>query len=356
MRDEPLPRHLEDVTREWLERTLRQRHPELAIRALNIVQIVNGHTTKMRVELDLNAAGIALGIPARLCLKANWSEGFDSGNICELEARFYRELRATLSIPAPRAYYASWDGTGQGLVVMEDLVADGGIFGHTTQHLGVDGVARVLENLAQLHGMLWDDPRLTALDWLPASMATPIDFDQLRILYGLVERNLAKPEFAAIAPPWLMADPQRFVRAFDALSSYERKQGPARCLLHGDAHIGNSYVRANGDWIWIDWQLVRKGRPWRDVCYFMIGALTIEERRRNERDLLAHYLECLSANATNTPLLEEFWQHYRHWALYGLTPWLSYVDAWGQAGLPVAERFCAATTDLETLSLLEAER
>jgi hypothetical protein len=354
--ERPIPRDLSKVTGEWLERALRRRYPTLEIRGFRVASVLNGHTTKMRIELDLNDAGTEAGIPSRLCLKANWSEGFDSGNICELEARFYHELRAQLNVPAPRAYYSEWDGTGQGLVVLEDLAVDGALFGHTTHHLGVERVAQVLANLARLHGTLWDHRKLAELAWLPTSMATPIDCDQLRMLYPLVERNLARREFAAFVPHWLPNDAERFLRAFDALGAYERKQGPARCLLHGDAHIGNSYIRPNGDWLWIDWQLVRRGHPWRDVCYFMVGALTIEERREHERPLLDHYLECLaSTGAKDIPTPNEFWQHYRRWALYGLTPWLSYVDDWGQAGLPIAERFCAAVTDLDTLALLESQ-
>jgi hypothetical protein len=43
--------------------------------------------------------------------------------------------------------------------------------------------------------------------------------------------------------------------------------------------------------------MVRKGHPWRPVSYFMLGALTTEERRAAEQDLLARYRGALLAAA-----------------------------------------------------------
>ena len=39
---------------------------------MQVVDCINSHTTKLRVALDLNDAGKAAGIPANVCLKANW--------------------------------------------------------------------------------------------------------------------------------------------------------------------------------------------------------------------------------------------------------------------------------------------
>src|SRR3546814_8490367 len=80
----------------------------------------------------------------------------------------------------------------------------------------------------------------------------------------------------------------------DLLCAQEIADESPLCLVHGDAHLGNSYRRPDGDRIWFDWQIVRKGRPWRDYSYFVIGSITIEDRRRAERDLLRHYCNELS--------------------------------------------------------------
>lgn len=351
-----LPRQLDEVTPQWLTSLLQQRYPGAVVRDMQTLQVRNGHTTKLRLQLDLNDEGREAGIPERVCLKSNWSEGFDSGDICELEARFYHYVASQLPVPAPGSYVSDWDadGSGQGVVVMEDLPSSGGRFGHSTDQLGVDGVARGLDTLARLHGAWWNSPKLTEHRWLPTSMQTYIDNEQLRMMWAYVDANLVKPEYRAILPRWMLDDPQRMVRGYDALASYEQAQSGPLCIVHGDSHVGNSFVRDSGERVWLDWQLVRKGRPWRDITYFMLGALTIEERRQSERDLIKHYRErLLSHGATDVIGVDQIWEAYRRWPIYGMQAWIANVDAWGQIGLPIVERFFTAGEDLETLSLLE---
>jgi hypothetical protein len=357
-RTAPLPRDLDKVTPAWLTSMLRNRYPGVEVRDWDVVELRNGHTTKMRVKLDLNEAGRAAGIPENVCLKANWSGAFEGVDIHALEAQFYYHLRDRMNVPSPIGYFADWDGgtLSQGVVVMEDLADAGGHFGHSTDQIGVDAVAKALEGYAKYHGASWGDPLLTNAAWLPTSMATPIDCDQLTIMWEWVEKNLVKPEYQAILPRWLLDNPQKFHDLYAALSRYERAQPGAHCIVHGDSHQGNTFVRANGERIWIDWQLVRKGRPWRDLTYFMIGALTIEERRANDRQLLEHYREHLVATGIDgVPTMDAIWESYRRWPIYGCQAWIANMDEWGQAGFPMTERFFTALDDLGSVALLEAE-
>jgi len=357
-RTAPLPRDLADVTPEWLTSVMRNRYPGLEIRGWEVLDLRNGHTTKMRVKLDMNEVGHAAGVPESVCLKANWSGGFADVDIHALEARFYHFARDTMKVPSPIGYFSDWETghDGQGIVVMEDLVAAGGTFGHSTDHIGVDGVAKALEAFAGFHGGSWGDPRLKTFDWLPTSMDTPIDCDQLKFMWQWVEKNLVKPEYQTLLPRWLLDDPQHFHKVFGALSLFEQRQKGPQSIVHGDGHQGNSYVRASGERIWIDFQLVRKGRPWRDLSYFMVGALTIEERRANERQLIEHYREHLVATgAQDVPGIDEIWETYRRWPIYGAQAWIANMDEWGQIGYPMNERFFTALEDLDTVKLLEAE-
>lgn len=352
-----LPRHLHEVNSQWLSRLLAHRYTGIEVHGLSVVEIKNSHTTKLRVALELNEVGRAAGIPSQVCLKSNWSEGFESGDICELEARFYHLMRDQLQAPVPRSYYADWDGDGggRGVVVMEDLGVAEGDFGNSAHHLGVDGVARGLESLAALHGALWDSPLLAAQSWLQTSMNTPVDTDQVLRMYNYIKLNLAKPSYQAFLPRWLYDQPTLLAHAFDELAEFERTQPGPRCLVHGDSHQGNSFLRAGGERVWHDWQLVRQGQPWRDVTYFMLGALTIEERRSSAAELIRHYREALSATgARDVPDQDSAWAHFRRWPVYGMQAWLANVDHWGQGGMHMVERFFCAAEDLETIPLLTA--
>jgi len=148
-----LPRHLSELSAAWLTQLMQPCYPGIEVLALEAVEVRNGHTTKFRASLELNEIGRHAGIAQQVCLKSNWSEGFESGDICELEARFYHLARGWSHAPLPRVYFTDWDadGGGRGVVIMEDLGLAAGQFGHSNDHLGVDGVARGLESLATLH-------------------------------------------------------------------------------------------------------------------------------------------------------------------------------------------------------------
>jgi hypothetical protein len=353
-RTEPLPWARDAVTADWLGRTMANRYPGIEITSMVVNQLFDSHTTKMRVTVAYNDAGKTYGLPTNLCLKSNWSGMFADVDIAEIEARFYHDITSHLNVPTATCYYADWDeGKGHGVVVLEDLVERGGTFAHSTDHPGVDGVASALAGLAKLHGSLWGSPFLDANPWLQTSMRTPVDHDQVRIMWQWIEENLKDPNFRAIAPRHYLDDPRRVERAFDNLVAFERAFEAPYCVILGDCHQGNTYILPSGERLWLDWQLGRKGRPWRDLTYFMVGSLTIDERRTNEKDLIAQYREHLIATgAQNVIGLDEIWEQYRRWVMYGIQAWVANMDSWGQNGLPMNERFFAAGEDFGTWQLL----
>ncbi len=359
-RTEPLPWSRDAVTADWLGRTLANKYLGVVAEKMDVVQLFDSHTTKMRVAVDWNAAGHAAGLPRALCLKSNWSSMFNNVDICALEARFYHFLSGALKVPTATCYYADWsdDGSGQGLAVLEDLTERGGKFGHSTQHVGVEGVASALEGLAQLHGSLWNSDIISERNapWLQTSMRTPVDHDQLRIMWPWIEENLKDPNFRAVAPRHYLDDPRRILQAFDGLTAFERAFEAPYCVIVGDCHQGNTYILPEGERLWLDWQLVRRGRPWRDLTYFCVGSLTIEERRAHLRDLVALYREkLLAAGAEGVIDLDEAWEQVRRWVMYGIQAWAANMDHWGQNGLPMNERFFAAGEELDTWKLLLGE-
>ncbi|GLK88679.1 phosphotransferase [Pseudomonas turukhanskensis] len=354
-----LPRQLRDITAAWLTRLLQPRYPGIEVLALTTVEIRNGHTTKYRAKLELNEVGRHAGIPEHVCLKSNWSEGFESGDICELEARFYHLARSWNDAPLPATYFTDWDadGGGRGVVLMEDLGVAEGRFGHSTDHLGVDGVAAGLESLATLHAATWGNAQLQRQAWLPVSMDNPVDSNGLLRMYNYIRVNLRRPEYQQLLPTWMYETPELFSHAFDELAAFELEQTSPSCVIHGDSHQGNSFLRADGQRIWLDWQLARRGRPWRDIAYFMIGALTVEERRAEAQRLVQVYREKLvSLGAEGVLDQNAAWEQLRRWPVWGMQTWMSNMDDWGQVGQPMVERFFAAAEDFETIPLLTRGR
>jgi len=89
-------------------------------------------------------------------------------------------------------------------------------------------------------------------------------------------------------------------------------------LLHGDAHIENTYVLPDNKVGFLDWQVVRRGEWSQDIGYFLISALTPEDRRANEKSLLEEYRGALTIPNHERPSAETVWQRYCATPGYGL--------------------------------------
>jgi hypothetical protein len=351
-RADRLPLTFDGVTAEWFTSVLRHQYPGVTINGLKVLGKVPGHTSKARFALDRNQAAIDAGLPEQICLKGNLTGDPLSSNVCVNEARFYGLLRAKLDLPAPRSYFADWDDDAQGeqgIVMLEDLIPLGGTFGTSGQHVSMDDMAGSLEQLARLHGMTWDLPELGRHDWLLTAMSpdTPTD-DYWTLMKDYVGAHNAKAEHLELFPPWVRDDPNRLHAAFLELCEQEMRDRSPLCLVHGDAHLGNSYRRPDGHRMWFDWQIVRKGRPWRDVTYFLVGSLDVEQRRASERDLVRHYCEQLARHSVKLNV-DKAWDDYRRWVLWGVIAWHLNINP-NENTLSSLNRFCRAAEDLDTKS------
>ena len=127
-------------------------------------------------------------------------------------------------------------------------------------------------------------------------------------------------------------------------------------LLHGDAHIGNTYVLPGDRVGFLDWQVLRRGSHVLDLGYFLQGALTIEDRRAAESDLVDEYLAALDLPADERPSRDDVWRRYRASVAHGLAIWLATAAGdWQrpEISLALAQRYATAYVDLDTPGALD---
>src|SRR3546814_1526801 len=91
----PMERFRPDA--DWIGRIMANKYPGIVAETMEVVQIFDSHTTKIRVAVDWNDAGKAAGLPRNLCIKSNWGGQFDNVDIHALEARFYHFLTDKLT-------------------------------------------------------------------------------------------------------------------------------------------------------------------------------------------------------------------------------------------------------------------
>jgi aminoglycoside phosphotransferase (APT) family kinase protein len=347
-RAERLPLDIAAVDAAWLTRMLQPQYPGVRVESLAIIDLIQGHTTKAMVSLEYNRAGLNAGLPTSACLKANWSGTPLSSTVCANEARFYKLLNSQLPLPTPRCFLADWDDDEvgqQGLIMLEDMHQRLGQFDTSAHPISLDAMANALEGLAALHGSSWMHYELDRQPWLQTAMAPETAWDDYwSMMEGHYAKHNAIPERLAIFPRLMHENPERLRAAWQQLRAYDQASSAPRCLVHGDAHLGNSYGLPDGERLWFDWQIVRRGRPWRDISYFLIGSITVEDRRGSERDLLRHYLDKLTAFDVVIDFDQAF-ADYARWIVWGLVAWQSNINP-KEETMPPLERFCRAADDL----------
>ncbi len=213
-------------------------------------------------------------------------------------------------------------------------------------------VARTLSEMARFHASTWaqDWPRPFACvtDGIPSSGHRAAWF--LEQTPEVFRHYIAERADANV--PASVNEPERIVAAFWRLAEISRD--PPQCFIHSDAHLDNWYYRPDGSPGLMDWQSPRMGSYAWDVSYYLISALSIEDRRASERDLVRHYRDHLAALVSPAPTFDEAWLGYRQWNGYGLFVKIVNPDYFKPREINVAwmSRHVAATEDLDTFSAL----
>ncbi|KAK8128456.1 hypothetical protein PG984_009564 [Apiospora sp. TS-2023a] len=288
-----LPVTPDQVTVDWCSEAL-----GFAIQEFTAVDTIHGTASKILLELkacdDVEVEDTADPRPDRICVKG----GFDPDILAmypglnatyRREAEFYYHIAPLLTMRLPKAWYCASDTiNGQGIVIMDDLRSTGCTFGNPLAPWPVARVRAGVEQLAMLHAGTWAKTS-KVFEWLAGGSAFPA------VVMALMEpepwaRRFAEGERPPV--PEGMANRERMRTAFQRLWAVTDPR--YFCLVHGDAHIGNTYVAATGEPGFIDWQGLAVGSAFDDVPYFIAGALTVQDRREHETGLVEHYLDTLA--------------------------------------------------------------
>ena len=345
------PDSWEAISPEWMTATLSGHHPGAVVESVAVALRDDGTNRRARLALRYSRGSG----PDTVFVKAVDPEHAD---LVELTSGLYHEPRLFLSdivlpLDHPKVYQSLIDEQRRDfLLVMEDVVARGAEPRDATRPLSVDEAAQGVRGLARLHGAFWgaritDNP---ALDWVePFVPFAGLEMAPLEVAYQRLGDSVPA-EITTMTGAELFGDIwARYIRGLT--------RGP-QTLLHGDPHLGNTYVLPDGDVGFLDWQMVRHGNFSLDLGYFLQGALSIADRRTNERALLEEYRGALGLPAAELPSAEEIWLHYRASAAHGLAIWIATLsggDSWQRPdiSLAFAQRYAATFTDLDTRAALD---
>ena len=327
--------------------------------------IIGGQVTSLR-PLDATAgtssrARLALtggGVPESVFVKMSaGTAGIrmlgELAGLGESEARFYRELAPQLRRGLPRSYGSAFDPlTGRFVVVLEDMTSSNCQFPDTLHPLSADQMAQVVGVLAHLHATFWGRlPQKPGgsgrYGWLQAPSSDPANLLTPSVM-KMSAKRLAKSTTIPV-------DAGRYIWENFAHATAIVDSGP-HTVLHGDSHPGNTYIR-DGQAGLLDWQVVRRGHPARDLAYAIVLGTPAADRHGVERELLDTYRQALAAEGGPEFDADELWNRYRQAVIH---PYLSALSTAGLGGLQddgiALEGLRRAVTALDELETVAALR
>lgn len=347
-----VPKSWDEITPEWMTVAIASDHPGAIVSGVSVDLRDDGTNRRARLGLTYSAgAG-----PATVFVKA---ADPDHKELIRMTSGMFHEPRlfnsgVSLPLEHPTVYTALIDEDAYDFVlVMEDLTARNADPRDATRPLTVEQAVTGVRGLARMHGQFWGG-RVTehpALDWVEPFV--PWDGMQYAPLPAALER------LGEDTPPAVMSLTIGDL-IDDIWKPYIRSLTKSpQTLLHGDPHIGNTYLLPDGEVGFLDWQVARRGNWSLDVGYFLQGALTVEDRRGSERGLLDEYRDALNLPADELPSADEIWLRYRASVAHGLTLWLCTASAgelWQRPDIAIAlaQRYSTAYADLQTADALSS--
>ena len=335
------PRRIQDLDATALSRIMRRN-----VTSVSVIGDTSGTTSRAR--LKLSGDGVPDSVFVKMAARTPGTRMIgELGRLAETETRFYRDLSSELTTGVPTAYGSAFDSlTGRFVIVLEDLAAEACEFPDTLHPFDKDQAGLIVELLARLHGTFWGRPGDNGLGWLYSGSSDPTVPLVPAMLRTSARRLAGHTDFAVEDGRFIIEHYPAVARLIDA---------PPHTVLHGDPHPGNTYFR-DGEAGLLDWQVVRRGHPMRDVAYMLVTSMTTADRQGSERELLETYRKALSAAGGPELEPEQLWRRYRQAAAY------AYVAATVTAGLggmqaadialAGARHAVAALNDLETVAAL----
>lgn len=346
-----IPADWSEISPTWMTAALQESFPGARVAEVRLATRDDGTNRRARLGLEYSAG---TG-PETVFLKAEGEHRLlhqRNGNLFN-EAELFAS-GAPLHVDHPSSYRVLLDRPGlDWLIVMEDVTGRDGDPRDSTRPMTAEQVAGGVRGLARLHGAYWDysAAELPQLGWVQPWAPTEGFASGLRrrIPLGLERAGGALPgSVASMGADGIVAAWARFVTSL--------AQG-ATTLLHGDAHIGNTYVLPDDDVGFLDWQVVRRGNWSQDVGYFAQGSLTTDDRDDREAELVDEYRLALPLSDAGRPSAEDAWVRYRASAAYGLAVWLSTLGTDGfqsrEVSLTLVERYAEAFCHLRSLEALD---
>ena len=349
-----------------VEALIRTKHPDVIVASATVVDAATSTSdetrvsTAQRVTVDVSYGGTDnLHLPTRLTIKIA-RPGLGDIPLYDNEVNVYRRLADELPVLTPQCVGALRDKANSSFaVVMEDLRMRGATFPTVLTPTEPEQVRVLLDQLAALHAHYWQSPRFdTDMAWVLPHTNGPIHdmFTHDAGVPMLIAWEVQTHQFKRELVESVGESAESLRHKVTAVQSHQATLPTT--LVHGDCHIGNTFLLPDGRRGLLDWQLTARGHCMHDVGYLIITALSVQDRRRHEDELLAYYQRSLvGKGVSNPPSVDDLRDEYRMaaaWCFY--IGWLTTpLENYGwEINVANQIRLATAYRDLESKNAIES--
>ena len=357
-----IPLGYEHITPEWLTAVLTARHSsDVKVTGFRLSEPDEGTSSRRRIYLEYNEAGTADGLPTSVFCKSThhlenrFIIGMNGG--IEAEVTFFDKVRARLDLTAPDCVYAAFDPASlNSIVILRDMEGEVTFCNYDTPLTRALAMSQ-MRGLASLHAAFYESPEL---DTTLSAWNTWEDYFHITAKEAGFEQACQRgfSEAESVIPPGLFAREAEIWPA--TVTSIALHSRLPRTLVHGDPHLKNWYIAGPETMGMNDWQCSCKGHLSRDLSYCIAAALTVDQRREWEHDLVSYYVEQMREKGVTRLDFDEVWLSYRA-QMFGALAW--WTGTLGQppeapemqprdASLAFIGRVTHAMDDLDSLGAL----
>jgi hypothetical protein len=299
-----------DIDAAWLRDVLQLNDLDVTISSFEAEPVGTGQIGDcIRFSLDYKSADASAprSLVGKFPAEAEESKttGVTLGNYYR-EVKFYQTLQSRARISTPRCFYTEVEEESHDFVlIMADLAP--AEQGDQLVDVSLETGLLVLGEAAKLHGAFWEDEALDEFAWVSDTKNAPDNSSPelfSAIWQGFVERYGDRiTDNARRIGGGLSANMQKF----DTL-----REGP-RSLVHADFRPDNMLFAtpAGGAPVTVvDWQSFAYRAPATDVGYFVAGAIDVATRRKQEDDIIRHYLAKLKDEGAGPYEQDHVHNHY----------------------------------------------
>ncbi|KAK7211397.1 hypothetical protein V2G26_018575 [Clonostachys chloroleuca] len=281
-KSEVLPRVVEDVTAEWLL-------PKLGLQKAKIQtnKVIAGTASLILMTVTPEEKDGKTKDALNICVKGGFNPDMLAAypfvlGLYTREIDFYTNVAPRVpQLNLPKILWSGKTAENAQFVMTDVATTEGYVFAEAVDTWPINRVKLVVEQFAALHAATWGIKAEDA-PWLDDHYE-----EAVLGLCGMWDAIVLAEDRPPV--PEYMKDKERMI---PAIKTWFGTRNPKfGCILHGDAHIGNTaWSEQTKAPMIVDWQIIHRGSCFTDIAYYIMTALTIEDRKAHEKDLIDHYL------------------------------------------------------------------